>query len=95
NLSINYKVLNSYRLPDHHSYTLKDISAIKDLYKNQQAKNPALITTEKDMVKLIAFKEALETLPLFYIPIAVYFLKDSEKEMFDQKIRSYLDQKLE
>jgi len=60
---------------DHHRYTEKDI---KNLRKRAQAENVCLMTTEKDMVKMISgpLTQQWQTLPLFYIPIQTNFLPD-------------------
>ncbi|GAA4409126.1 tetraacyldisaccharide 4'-kinase [Nibrella viscosa] len=62
---------------DHHAYTLSDLAEIR------QACPPgaAILTTEKDRVKLNALLTAEEraTLPFYYLPVAVYFLNREEE----------------
>ncbi len=83
----NYFLSDHIEFPDHYFYKAKDIervlTAFNTLNSNQ---DHIIITTEKDMVKLLnpVFEKQLETIPLFYIPIEIYFLKGKEK--FDQLI---------
>lgn len=67
-----------YRFADHYAYTRADLDAILvDL-----PLKTALLTTEKDWVKLDALLSPDEraTLPLFYLPVAVQFLAGQETE---------------
>jgi tetraacyldisaccharide 4'-kinase len=94
NMSAKYKVLDSIIFKDHHQYTLRDVDLIKKKYADHSNKDLRIICTEKDMVKLIAFKEHFGTLPIYYIPIEVYFLKSNEKELFEQKILAYMESEI-
>ncbi len=44
------------------------------------SKEKIIITTEKDAVRLVKFKEELENLPLFVLPIKHQILFDEETE---------------
>lgn len=66
--------------PDHHNFTEKDISEIKNL-----AQNNIIITTEKDYVRL---KGSLPDEQLFYLPIQSSFVSGSEN--FDKTIIDYV-----
>ncbi|MEM9831590.1 MAG: tetraacyldisaccharide 4'-kinase [Bacteroidota bacterium] len=59
---------------DHHRYTKKDIEHLQD----RVSENTCLMTTEKDMVKMISgpLKDQWQQLPLFYIPIKPCFIPD-------------------
>ncbi|HEX8576100.1 MAG TPA: tetraacyldisaccharide 4'-kinase [Flavobacterium sp.] len=67
--------------PDHHHFTDKDITAIRN-----KAGNRIIITTEKDYVRL---KGAIPEGQLFYLPIQSQFIED--KENFDLSILAYLE----
>ncbi len=71
-------IVHHFNLADHHEYTLDDFRRFRDIVKNDPS--VSFITTEKDMVKLADRKFAEETrsLPLFYIPIEVKFLKNGQ-----------------
>lgn len=68
--------------PDHHHFSDKDISDIKN-----KAQNKIIITTEKDYVRL---KGQLPKEQLFYLPIKSSFV--SNREGFDNSIFIYLDE---
>jgi tetraacyldisaccharide 4'-kinase len=79
-----YKVSKHFEFPDHYNYTMNDVKTIVSSFNILNYNNDhILITTEKDMVKLIdsSFKRSLEDVPVFYIPIEIYLIKD--KEVFD------------
>lgn len=59
---------------DHHRYTEKDIENLQ----RRISENTCLMTTEKDMVKMISgsLTERWQQLPLFYIPIQTCFILD-------------------
>ena len=65
---------------DHHHFTEKDITEIKN-----KSQNKIIITTEKDFVRL---KGSIPAEQLFYLPIRSSFLSASEN--FDKKITNYV-----
>jgi tetraacyldisaccharide 4'-kinase len=86
-LNKSHKVSKHFEFPDHYNYKMNDIETIVSGFNILNENNDhVLITTEKDMVKLIdsSFKRSLEGVPLFYIPIEIYFLK--EKDKFDELV---------
>lgn len=78
--------------PDHHRFTSNDIQEMKKLVDRSMKKNCAVITTEKDAMRLIGseFKEDIEKTPIFYIPIEVKF-HQKYQEKFERQIRDYVD----
>ena len=72
--------------PDHYSFKSSDISKWKNILVNQE--NPAIITTEKDAVRLLPFKKELKGIKVFYIPIKVEF-QEGEQE-FKQLVSEML-----
>ena len=87
-LSNNLEHLN---FPDHHQFDIKDINDIKTAFKNLKGNNKIIITTEKDFMRL-SLPEILinlEEMPLFYVPIEIYFLGDNKKR-FDTQIEEYV-----
>jgi len=83
-----YNLIDSMRFQDHHQYSYKTIEIIKKRFNAIDGVDKCLITTEKDMVKLKNFEKDLSGLPLFYIPIEFYFLKDGKG--FDNKVKKML-----
>jgi tetraacyldisaccharide 4'-kinase len=47
-----------------------------------------IITTEKDAVRLLKFKDLLNNIPLYVLPISVHFLFDQENE-FNELVQNY------
>jgi tetraacyldisaccharide 4'-kinase len=83
----NYFLSEHIEFPDHYFYKAKDIEVVLSVFNALNKNNDhILITTEKDMVKLLneGLKKQLENIPIFYIPIEIYFLK--EKEKFDELV---------
>lgn len=72
-ISRNFRLREHLAFRDHHAYTAADVATLQQ----RLAANPtwSIITTEKDMVKLVALGEAIRSLPIFYLPIEVQFLK--------------------
>ena len=81
----NYEVLRHFNFPDHHRYSSHDLDVIENFCK-RQSQPFSIITTEKDMVKLIepGLEQYIDRLPWFYIPIEHMFLEDGLK--FDELI---------
>lgn len=63
------RIIHHYR--DHHRYTPLDVRHIT----NELDQHTSLLTTEKDMVKLVAFAD-FKNYSCYYIPIRVKFLRD-------------------
>lgn len=59
---------SSMKFPDHYAYPLSSIKKIKKKYRDVDAE--ALITTEKDAVKIFSRREVLD-LPLYYLKISL------------------------
>lgn len=76
---------------DHHEYTLQDIQGILGRFNKMTDGKKMLLTTEKDSVKLITFKEHLEEIQdwIFYLPVRVEFLNNDEQN-FNSLIRNYV-----
>ncbi len=64
---------------DHHDYTIADLEKIDAALKKDVS--AIILTTEKDMVKLLdsRFDSFTTRLPFFYLPIEVEFVKDGKK----------------
>ncbi len=83
-----YTLIEHLDFSDHYDYSLNDIQKFESIIK----KNPgfSILTTEKDMVKLVdpRFMEMISGLPLFYIPIEVKFMKDGKE--FDNLVLQFV-----
>lgn len=82
----NYALAKVLDFNDHFSYTEKSIGDILKHFEEIKGNDKAIITTEKDMVKLISepLKSLLINIPIYYIPIEIYF--QEEKDTFDNMV---------
>jgi tetraacyldisaccharide 4'-kinase len=73
----NFELLKHFRFKDHHLYSIKDINIVKNFV--EQLNEPvSVLTTEKDMVRLIdaKFNPLLSNINCFYLPIEMKFVKN-------------------
>jgi len=85
-----FSVKEHIRWGDHHRYTDSDKKKLQKVMEAKAIKS--LLTTEKDMVKLVGEEEAKlwKELPLFYLPIRLAFLsqQNSFQQYISESIRS-------
>jgi len=81
-LSDYYKIEKRFNFPDHHKFTSGDIAKVRSCLKLYPT--AAIATTEKDAQRLLDYPRMPETIVnrMFYIPIEVDFLSDTERELF-------------
>lgn len=74
----NFTVVKQFNFKDHHSYTTSDIEKLNRFVKEHPG--ASILTTEKDKVKLEAkeFERYNRSLPLFYLPIEIEFIKNGQ-----------------
>lgn len=74
----NFTIVKQFNFTDHHSYSRFDIENLSRYVKENQG--ASILTTEKDKVKLAAteFEAYTQSLPLFYLPIEVEFIKNGQ-----------------
>jgi tetraacyldisaccharide 4'-kinase len=68
---------------DHHIYTIDDLKSIIRRFAGITAPDKLILTTEKDAVRLIKFREELEGLPFYVLPITPRFLFGEEAAFTD------------
>ena len=75
--------------PDHHDFTLEDIQKIHKKFDTFVSDNKAIVTTEKDFVRLndAIFTSEIGRYPWFYQQISV---KIDREQTFNNKIQSYV-----
>jgi len=83
-----------HNYPDHHPFTLKNITKLANEFSASPSQKKIIVTTEKDAQRLEGslFKSALPDtgqLPVFVIPIRVEFLNNGSQR-FDQLITDYV-----
>lgn len=74
---------------DHHIFTIDDLTEIRERFKNITAESKFILTTEKDAVRLIKFKQQLTELPIYVLPIRHRFLFN-EEDAFNELIFRYI-----
>ncbi len=72
-----FTVAKHFAFEDHHYYTEQELQPILAMSKSI---NASIITTEKDMVRLIEQRHGIIDSPWFYLPIDIYFLT-GEKDL--------------
>ncbi|MGE5424081.1 MAG: tetraacyldisaccharide 4'-kinase [Syntrophothermus sp.] len=83
--------LHVLKFPDHHQYTSQDLEKIRKDFEDLPTQKKALITTEKDFMRLQSAETSnfVKNLPLFYLPIDVEFHQD-DKTAFDNLVLNYV-----
>lgn len=76
--------------PDHHIFTIDDLKEIKKRFERIESANKMILTTEKDAMRLMKFKEEINTLPFFVIPVKHRFLFDSGS-VFDSSVNKFIE----
>lgn len=85
-----FKIVKHFKFSDHHDYSLPELKNIVEFY-NQQKRPLFILTTEKDMVKLIdnKFRDAIDGFPWFFLPVSTTFLKNGAD--FDRMVNQAID----
>jgi tetraacyldisaccharide 4'-kinase len=68
---------------DHHIFSIDDLRSIIRRFDGIPATDKLILTTEKDAVRLIKFRQELENCPLYVLPITPRFLFDEEPGFTD------------
>lgn len=63
---------------DHHIFTIDDLNTIIRRFDGIAAENKIILTTEKDAVRLVKFRQELEGWPIYVVPIKPRFLFGDE-----------------
>ena len=74
---------------DHHIFSIDDLQEIKEAYQQIDNQHKFILTTEKDAVRLTKFRDELQNIPLFVIPIRHKFLFE-EGEQFNAAVLSFI-----
>ena len=83
--------VETLKFPDHHHYSEKDINAMFSKFENIKSEKKIIVTTEKDTMHF----KSIDNLPeefkksLYYLPVKVKFLNDSDN-LFNKKILNYV-----
>lgn len=74
---------------DHHIFSIDDLNDIIKKFEAISYKEKLILTTEKDAVRLIKFREQLINIPLYVMPIRHRFLFD-EGSQFDELVVNFI-----
>jgi tetraacyldisaccharide 4'-kinase len=69
---------------DHHIYTIDDIRDIENRFHKLNTSNSMILTTEKDAVRLLKFRENIKGLPLYVLPIEHKILFGKEDTLMEK-----------
>lgn len=75
------EAITNREFPDHYSYKITDINLIKREFTVN--KSDLIITSEKDAMRLLRYKNELRDLPVFYIEIVTQFI-EGEKQILEK-----------
>ena len=82
--------INHHNYPDHHTFTLKNITKLAAGFKADAARKKIIITTEKDAQRLDEpLINVIAQLPVFTLPISVDFLNYTGQQ-FDKIVTEYV-----
>ncbi len=74
---------------DHHIFSIDDLKEIREKYEAISAKDKMILTTEKDAVRLLKFKEELAHIPMYVLPIRHFFLFN-EGGQFNELVTDFI-----
>lgn len=85
-----YEYRGHKEYPDHHDFTQRDITFLREKIEQLKATGTSLLTTEKDYMRILsAHPQFLSAYPVFYLPIELYFLKN--EDCFARNLTSMID----
>lgn len=74
---------------DHHIFTIDDLKDIRKRFESIEETKKIILTTEKDAVRLVKFRQAIEDLPLYVVPVRHQFLFN-EADKFNKLITEFI-----
>jgi tetraacyldisaccharide 4'-kinase len=91
-ISTHYQLIDEFYFADHHVYSTKDLNALEERFQRMSIVDKCLLTTEKDMVKLLdsTIESTVHHLPIFYIPIETCFVRGGK--IFDKMVLNSIEQ---
>jgi tetraacyldisaccharide 4'-kinase len=80
-----------HNYPDHHRFSLKNITKLADEFSACKAQKKVIVTTEKDVQRLVEheLQPLVKTLPILVMPIGISFLGDGG-EQFSKLVTEYV-----
>lgn len=87
-VSDKYSLFDHIRFKDHFEYSIKEVEKIKRKFASLKNDQKILLTTEKDMVKIMGFQKELREMPIYYLPIQCLFI--AEQVEFETQVLNSL-----
>lgn len=84
------KTYHQQAYSDHRIFTIDDLNEIKQRFNAIPSAQKIILTTEKDAMRMLKFKDELNNIPLYVIPIRHYFLFNDEP-LFIAQIKDFVD----
>lgn len=80
------------KYPDHHSFTVKNIAKIAEVFEGIDSPEKIILTTEKDAARLRGdeLKGTVMKWPVFYWPVRIR-IHEADRELFHGKILEYVN----
>jgi tetraacyldisaccharide 4'-kinase len=72
---------------DHHIFSIDDWQDIRKRFESIQAERKIILTTEKDAMRLLKFKQETDGMPFYTVPIQPKFLFHQENEFNDEVVQ--------
>jgi tetraacyldisaccharide 4'-kinase len=89
-LSKQYKTLEHISFPDHYAFQESDIQDIQEIFSKLPGDSKAIITTEKDAIRMLNFEYHVnQRAAWYYVPIEIEFQQD-QAESFNRQIIHYV-----
>lgn len=91
-LNAKFKAVSSCHFSDHHRFSMADLDRIRAMLNKSGVDKTAVVTTEKDVVRLLPFREWFEqnNISLYVQPITVDFGEEEGKK-FDTAVLRFLN----
>ena len=74
---------------DHHIFSIDDLREMDRRFQSLKTNNKFILTTEKDSVRLLKFREQLTEMPLYVLPVRHDFLFN-EGEVFNKTVIDFI-----
>jgi tetraacyldisaccharide 4'-kinase len=88
-ISDNSAVYDEISYSDHYNFSIDDLKDIGRKFERIQSPDKLILTTEKDAVRFLKFKEQLANMPLYVLPVKPQFLFD-EADAFNRLIIDFI-----
>ena len=85
--------IKSMEYADHYNFKKSDANKIKNVYQQLKSDKAIVITTEKDVMRLMKWNELLSDVPIYYLPIEIK-IHQTEEHNFDKLVSSIVKENI-